>query len=196
MKCNGLKTGYGHLASRSPGVHAGEGYCAQVAGWGTDHVGQGRCKLHGGSTPIKHGRYSVIERDSIRDLADHFLEDEAPLDVLPELAQVRALLTDFVNRYGEIVDALCEWNRLESQAARQEQRRARVAQIPKLDDAIYYLKTAAKIAQDEKKLQLQGAISRKDLLRIFTEQRRIIEHETDPDTAARILDGFHRIRLA
>lgn len=27
------------------------GKCTQVAGWGTDHLGVGRCKLHGGSTP-------------------------------------------------------------------------------------------------------------------------------------------------
>lgn len=29
----------------------GEGTCTRPAGWGTDHVGVGRCKLHGGSTP-------------------------------------------------------------------------------------------------------------------------------------------------
>ncbi len=29
----------------------GTGYCAQPAGWGTDHTGVGRCKYHGGSTP-------------------------------------------------------------------------------------------------------------------------------------------------
>ncbi|MEY2243193.1 hypothetical protein AB8A21_09655 [Streptomyces sp. BF23-18] len=28
----------------------GGGTCTQVAGWGTDHVGAGHCKLHGGST--------------------------------------------------------------------------------------------------------------------------------------------------
>ena len=26
------------------------GHCTQIAGWGTDHVGQGRCRLHGGAT--------------------------------------------------------------------------------------------------------------------------------------------------
>lgn len=26
-------------------------YCSKPAGWGTDHVGVGRCKLHGGSVP-------------------------------------------------------------------------------------------------------------------------------------------------
>lgn len=28
----------------------GEGTCTRPAGWGTDHAGWGRCKLHGGST--------------------------------------------------------------------------------------------------------------------------------------------------
>jgi len=32
--------------------------CARPAGWGTPHPGSGPCKLHGGSTPIKHGLYS------------------------------------------------------------------------------------------------------------------------------------------
>lgn len=29
----------------------GGGYCMQAPGWGTDHPGWGRCKLHGGSNP-------------------------------------------------------------------------------------------------------------------------------------------------
>lgn len=28
----------------------GSGHCRHEAGWGTDHFGMGRCKLHGGST--------------------------------------------------------------------------------------------------------------------------------------------------
>jgi hypothetical protein len=31
----------------------GSGYCGQPAGWGTDHAGYGRCKLHGGNTPAQ-----------------------------------------------------------------------------------------------------------------------------------------------
>ena len=53
-------------------------FCRQVAGWGTDHVGYGRCKLHGGASPgppkgncnaWKHGFYSaeaIQERIRIR----------------------------------------------------------------------------------------------------------------------------------
>jgi hypothetical protein len=30
----------------------GSGYCGQAPGWGTEHVGIGRCKRHGGSAPL------------------------------------------------------------------------------------------------------------------------------------------------
>ena len=36
--------------------------CARPSGWGTEHPGYGRCKLHGGATPYKHGRYSKVVR--------------------------------------------------------------------------------------------------------------------------------------
>ena len=34
----------------------GTGTCTKPAGWGTDHVGFGNCKLHGGASPngVKH----------------------------------------------------------------------------------------------------------------------------------------------
>lgn len=51
--------------------------CRRPAGWGTDHPGEGRCKLHGGASlkghlhpRYKHGRYAqheiVVVADSIR----------------------------------------------------------------------------------------------------------------------------------
>src|SRR5690348_4530669 len=33
--------------------------CTRPAGWGTDHAGTGRCKLHGGSTP-SHKAAAVV----------------------------------------------------------------------------------------------------------------------------------------
>ena len=42
--------------------------CRRPAGWGTDHPGEGRCKLHGGKSPrgllhprYKHGKYAKYE---------------------------------------------------------------------------------------------------------------------------------------
>lgn len=48
------------------------GTCELRAGWGTDHVGEGRCKLHGGAAPrgedapnYKHGAFSEYLRESL-----------------------------------------------------------------------------------------------------------------------------------
>jgi hypothetical protein len=66
--------------------------CQHEAGWGTDHVGQGRCKLHGGCSPIKHGRYSTVVRPSIQWQLLHLPPRER--DLLIELACFRLVLLD------------------------------------------------------------------------------------------------------
>lgn len=163
--------------------------CRREAGWGTDHFGEGRCRFHGGATPIKSGRYSTVQREGLRQLIDKHQDDEAPLDVLPELALAKAILEDYVARYDEMAEALLAWN------AEQVAEQKRPVQIPDIADVILQVERITKIAQREKKLHLAGAISRSHLERIFHEQRRIIEHEADPDTAERIIDGFYDIRV-
>ena len=76
--------------------------CGQRAGWGTDHVGDGRCKLHGGNAgrPIIHGRYSIKHRESLQAKMQEFLEDENPGNLMSELALQRAMLQDFLERLG------------------------------------------------------------------------------------------------
>ena len=52
------------------------GKCQLKAGWGTDHVGEGKCKLHGGASKgppkgnknaRKHGVYESVIRDQLKD---------------------------------------------------------------------------------------------------------------------------------
>lgn len=88
----------------------GGGVCSLPAGWGTDHLGQGKCKLHGGATPIKSGRYSKIKRDSLRELIQQFEADPDPLNIFPELAAARALFQDFIERYDQWAEALIAWH--------------------------------------------------------------------------------------
>lgn len=88
----------------------GAGTCTRPAGWGTGHVGTGRCKLHGGNNVVKHGRYSGIRREALRDLIEQHEADPDPLNILPELALARALLTDYVERYDLWRDALLAWH--------------------------------------------------------------------------------------
>lgn len=88
----------------------GTGDCTRPAGWGTDHVGAGACKLHGGRTPVKHGLYSVVQRPRVGELIQHFEEQPDPLSTLPELAAARALFADWVERYDEVTEALLAWH--------------------------------------------------------------------------------------
>lgn len=77
--------------------------CQQPAGWGTDHVGSGRCKLHGGKStgrPITHGRYSLNHRAKLAEKAQVF-EDANFGDLQAELNLLRALLQEYIDRFPD-----------------------------------------------------------------------------------------------
>lgn len=46
--------------------HQGGGTCTQPAGWGTDHPGFGRCKLHAGASPS--GRAAALAEQALAEL--------------------------------------------------------------------------------------------------------------------------------
>jgi hypothetical protein len=92
------------------GAKTRNGNCKLPAGHGTNHVGQGRCKLHGGNNPVKHGRYSKINRPRIRELLDEFEEQGDELNLVPELHMLRALITDYIERYDAQTEALIAWH--------------------------------------------------------------------------------------
>lgn len=53
------------------------GKCKKQAGWGTEHLGSGRCKLHGGSTP-NHQKKAAL--DTAKIMGEEM--DVDPLDAL------------------------------------------------------------------------------------------------------------------
>jgi hypothetical protein len=171
--------------------------CRHPAGFRTDHVGEGRCYLHGGRTPIKSGRYSKVNRERLGGLIAEYEADPDPLNVLPELGAARALFVDFIERYDEWREALLLWHASFNTDEDGNPLPAKPRKVLDVADAYRLLSTVAKIAQAEKRLQLDGAVSRKDLLRILTEVRRVVEAELDDtDTLNRILDGWNGIQLA
>lgn len=85
------------------------GHCQNPAGAGTNHLGEGRCKFHGGNAPVKHGRYSKIKRPEVKQLIDEFEKDPEPLNLLPEVLLLRALLHDYVDRHDKLVQDLAAW---------------------------------------------------------------------------------------
>lgn len=59
----------------------GDGNCARPAGWGTSHVGEGSCKLHGGSTRSvsRSATMRLVERET-RELFGRIAPEVKPVD--------------------------------------------------------------------------------------------------------------------
>ena len=91
--------------------------CAQPAGARTNHVGIGRCWLHGGATPIKHGLYSKVVSAQNREMVDELAKapDLSSLD--KEIALMRVIIHEFSEKTLEAIDAI-KGEKPEAQAAR------------------------------------------------------------------------------
>jgi len=146
----------------------GPGHCTNKAGYKTDDVGQGRCYLHGGATPIKHGRYSSVQHADVRKAIEEFENDPDPMNLMPDIIAMRALFRVFIDK-----------------------NQTDLAEARKL------LAEATKIVERWERIQNADAISRAELVRLMHEMGRAVEAHV-PDTAVRqkIADAWLSIRLA
>lgn len=85
--------------------------CGRPAGWGTNHPGEGKCKLHGGVGQKPSTRYQLANASGrLKAAVEHHQADPTPLDLLPDLILARALLQDGIERHSEAMDALIAWH--------------------------------------------------------------------------------------
>jgi len=76
-------------------------YCSQTAGWGTDHPGTGKCKVHGGASTgrngIKRAKREIKKRfeQEIEEFKN--LPDSKKFDLDPELLSGKSLLSHLMN---------------------------------------------------------------------------------------------------
>lgn len=82
--------------------------CTKPAGFGTDHVGFGRCKFHGGGSKAKHGRYSSNPAVRIPALVMAAAETALP-DAAPELLEF--LTSRLVAMHDAAIDFIPEADR-------------------------------------------------------------------------------------
>lgn len=139
--------------------------CQRPAGWGTDHPGLGRCKLHGGATPIRSGRYSGIKRDDFKARIDRFLADPDPLDLADEIAMLRAFLEDFVDRWDDIFGpdgALLAWH----ESFNTGESIPKPRQMPDFATLTVLVDRVGKMVERTHKMKTEGAISMATLMRV------------------------------
>ena len=90
--------------------------CQNVAGKGTDHFGEGRCRLHGGATPTKHSLYSKVRRTRFGQRMAEIADDPNLFNLNSELAMLKALNEDAAQNYEKHEAALLAWHRAEGPA--------------------------------------------------------------------------------
>lgn len=137
-------------------------YCKAKAGKQTEHLGQGRCTYHGGSSDIIHGIYSTVLHDSLRNHLEEIQEQDLQtrLDILPEMDMIRAMARHFVSTYEERVEALREWNEAAVKNGDLPQR------IPEMNEVAGLMIEATKIADRISKIESRDAIPMRDFFRI------------------------------
>lgn len=68
-------------------------------------AGQQVCRIHGGAgsgRPLTHGRYSMVKRQAIQEKIEQFYNDPNAGDLRSELALLRALLQEYLDRFDDI----------------------------------------------------------------------------------------------
>lgn len=126
----------------------GEGTCQRPAGWGTDHPGTGRCKLHGGSTPDH--RTAALREQADRALKTALADLDAPPieDPLTELARITGQVVAWKDAIAARVNALTS---LRYSTDGGEQLRVEVALFERaLDRCERFLASMARLNIDER----------------------------------------------
>ena len=143
--CNGLKGSRDGRETIDPGPESPEGYCKRPAGWGTDHAGEGRCKLHGGCAgrPPEHGLRSAL-RDDLREFVETAANQDNPGDLTGELAVLRGLLFRWLEDTAELdKDAIEAAHKL-------------LSEIRRTSDTIHKQMTRERLTKDEEQQLLNA----------------------------------------
>jgi hypothetical protein len=85
-----------------------DGRCRKTAGWGTNHVGEGPCRLHGGSTRSvsKGANLRLVEREA-RDLFGKIAPESVPVDnPLAAYAELAGRVLAWLQLMDSLLDGL------------------------------------------------------------------------------------------
>jgi hypothetical protein len=172
------------------------GPCKLKAGFKTDHVGEGRCRLHGGATPVKHGLSSTVHTARLADRIEEHLKNPDPLNLLKEVAQLRAFAEDLMERWESIygVDgALLAWH--ESFLTGNVEPKPR--QLPDFSAVTTVVDRVGAMVDRIHKHRSEGAVSLATMNRVMEQLGAEVVHalremKLDGDTSTRFLEAVER----
>lgn len=94
-------------ADKNCNARTPSGYCKNKAGYGTDHLGGGRCKFHGGSSngkPITTGLYSKKMKTNLQQEFEKLVTDPNVVELRSELSFTKTLVSHFIDSVRNSLD--------------------------------------------------------------------------------------------
>lgn len=175
--------------------------CQQPKGFKTPHLGQGKCWLHGGLTPIKTGLSSLIKHGRLSDMLRKIGEiDHDIMDLTPEINLLRAMTIDFVNRYEDFVVQLETWYNAidEMRRAGQDHPPPPIPRkYPNLEDAGQLLEAISRMVERIHKITREGSITLPTFRGLMTEMGMIVANEVEDTTILeKIEKGWTQLMVA
>jgi hypothetical protein len=168
--------------------------CDLRAGAGTDHKGTGRCRRHGGNSLVRTGATSKIHQGKARIMelvAEFEASGDSLLDLRKEVAVLRALYTDFIERYEANSAALLAW--YESQLRGGDAERPR--RILDIADAGRLVEAASRVIKRLEDIRAANAVSWPELLRYLSEMvHAAVALIDDEELLKRLRDAWAAIR--
>lgn len=156
--------------------------CHKPAGWATDHVGSGACKLHGGKAgrPMLNGKYSHVKKTRLKESFERFANDPHLMNMDSEIAWARALLSDLLERHDTTHD---------------EEDILRIIELEKkmIDSIITAIEKRAKV---EDRHTMTVAQARLLMLRAIDVQKKWLEEmhpDEDPERIKELLEDWLQV---
>lgn len=178
--------------------------CQQPAGFRTDHPGTGKCTFHGGSSPIKHGLYSKIQRPRVLEIQQQLEKDikdgiHDPFDLVPEATLVRALTRYYCENWQDIIEALLAWNDHEYLEAESEERVPRPERIPSDQDLARLADTISRIVERADKVRSKSMYSPEVFTSTYSSMAVVLAEECKKaervDIAEKVMEKWGRIQV-
>jgi hypothetical protein len=176
------------------------GRCTQWA-----RTGYQVCHMHGagtkatpGGAPITTGRYSRLQRERVRALYEAYLADPDPLNLQDELALLRALVQDFVDRYDAWREALLSWHASFTWHAETEGDGPPVAQKPRhvldITDAYRLHAEIGRMVERIETIRAGATVNQRDVAFLLRRMAEVVErHVLDDGIREQIQAGWHAI---
>jgi hypothetical protein len=154
-------------------------YCQNPAGYKTNHLGEGRCHLHGGRSlkgvdhpAFEHGKYSKYSNipDVLKTDYERFVQDEEILDLNADIALADSIINDLLSKINSHKESDHWYSLMTAAFTRLHQTHQIDPSSQQLESLIADLGVALYEGQEEREAY-------KDIIKLQGEKRRL--HDTE-----------------